>query len=162
MMKKFIVFIISLNLLGSEFKKMDDNFTRKMDLKYEEFILKNVNHKDFITISETLGNIIIFFNQEKEINKIVYFNKNNKIKREEIYKNANIYKLNIARYLYGENLNEQSNIKTGIEKVIEYYNYEKNKIRKIIIFSGLEKEFEIEFDEIGNVKNILKETELKK
>lgn len=109
-----------------------------------------------------MGNIIIFFNQEKEINKIVYFNKNNKIKREEIYKNANIYKLNIARYLYGENLNEQSNIKTGIEKVIEYYNYEKNKIRKIIIFSGLEKEFEIEFDEIGNVKNILKETELKK
>ena len=81
-MKKFIVFIISLNLLGSEFKKMDDNFTRKIDLKYEEFILKNVNHKDFITISETLGNIIIFFNQEKEINKIVYFNKNNKIKRD--------------------------------------------------------------------------------
>ena len=37
-----------------------------------------------------------------------------------------------------------------------------DKIRKIIIFSGLEKEFEIEFDEIGNVKNILKETELKK
>jgi hypothetical protein len=70
--------------------------------------------------------------------------------------------LNIARYLYGENLNEQSNIKTGIEKVVEYYNYEENKIKKIIIFSGLEKEFEIEFDEIGNVKNILKETELKK
>ena len=65
--------------MGSEFKKMDDNFNRKMDLKYEKFILKNVNHKDFITISETLGNIIIFFNQEKEINKIVYFNKNNKI-----------------------------------------------------------------------------------
>lgn len=37
-MKKFIVFIISLNLLGNEFKKMDDNFTRKMDLKYEKFI----------------------------------------------------------------------------------------------------------------------------
>ena len=149
MIKKIIIFLYSLNLFSSEIKKLDDNFVRKKDLKYEEFILKSVNHKNFITISETLGNVIIIFNQEEKINKIIYLNKNNKITRQEIYREADIYKLNIARYLYGENFNEQSNIK-------EYYDYDSNKIKKIIIFSGLDKKFELEFDEIGNVTKYLK------
>ena len=156
MIKKIIIFLYSLNLFSSEIKKLDDNFVRKKDLKYEEFILKSVNHKNFITISETLGNVIIIFNQEEKINKIIYLNKNNKITRQEIYREADIYKLNIARYLYGENFNEQSNIKKGFEKVIEYYDYDSNKIKKFIIFSGLDKKFELEFDEIGNITKYLK------
>ena len=146
-MEEKILIIILLNisylLLGAELKITRTNFYPQ---KRVEVIIEE---------NSTFKNKDIDVNLVEGSGKVKYLI-NNKIRRVETYNSAKFNKY----YTLSENeelvskLKETSKISSGSQITIEYSNYEKNKIKYILIYEGNYLILGIGFDDEGRYKYI--------
>ena len=111
------------------------------------------NEKVLLKENMNIKNLLCDANLKSGSGIVLYYDKKEVIK-EEVYDKAKFKNYYTTVYTR-EKIDEESKILSGTQKNIEYYNYNRKKVKKITIYFGEYKIFEIKINENGEIQNII-------